>query len=82
MIMKSSVPAVALIALVMSGAQAFVSVGIGNTHVTITGSAVMAKIYEVCEAVAETEGRDFKPTVSGCTNRCIKKHYHKSCGIL
>ncbi|KAK2909106.1 hypothetical protein Q8A67_004943 [Cirrhinus molitorella] len=65
MIVKSSVPAVALITLVVSGVQAFISVGGGgNTHVTITGGAVMAKIYEVCEAVAESEGRDFKPTGS------------------
>uniref|UniRef100_A0A8C2KG00 von Willebrand factor A domain-containing protein 7-like n=1 Tax=Cyprinus carpio TaxID=7962 RepID=A0A8C2KG00_CYPCA len=65
MIMKSSVPVVALIALVVSRVQAFVSVGgIKNTHVSITGSAVMEKVREVCEAVAESEGRDFKPTGS------------------
>lgn len=63
MIMKSSVPVVALLALVVSRVQAFISIGgSGNTHVTITGHAVMAKIHEVCEAVAESEGRDFKPT--------------------
>ncbi|KAK9981269.1 hypothetical protein ABG768_000822 [Culter alburnus] len=61
MIMKSSVPVVALIALVVSRVQAFLSVGSnGNTHVTITDHAVMAKIQEVCEAVAESEGREFK----------------------
>ncbi|XP_056092844.1 von Willebrand factor A domain-containing protein 7 [Rhinichthys klamathensis goyatoka] len=65
MIMKSLVPTVALITLVVSRMQAFVSVGgNGNTHVTITGSAVMAKIQEVCEAVAESEGRKFNPTGS------------------
>lgn len=63
--MKSSVSAVALMALVVSSAQAFVSVGgNGNTHVTITGNAIMAKIYEVCKAVAESEGREFEPMVS------------------
>ncbi|XP_067297300.1 von Willebrand factor A domain-containing protein 7 [Pseudorasbora parva] len=63
--MKSPVPVIGLIALVMSRVQAFVSVGgSGNTHVTITGSAVMAKIHEVCEAVAESEGRKFDPTGS------------------
>uniref|UniRef100_A0A8C1YQ18 von Willebrand factor A domain containing 11 n=1 Tax=Cyprinus carpio TaxID=7962 RepID=A0A8C1YQ18_CYPCA len=63
MIKKSSVPVVALIALVVSRVQAFISVGgSGNTHVTITRSAVLAKIREVCEAVAESEGRDFTPT--------------------
>ncbi|XP_067258705.1 von Willebrand factor A domain-containing protein 7-like [Chanodichthys erythropterus] len=65
MIMKSSVPVVALIALVVSSVQAFLSVGgSGNTHVTITGHAVMAKIHEVCEAVAKSEGREFDPTGS------------------
>ncbi|XP_016323695.1 von Willebrand factor A domain-containing protein 7-like isoform X1 [Sinocyclocheilus anshuiensis] len=65
MIMKSSVPVVALIALVVSRVQTFVSVGGSrNTHVNITGNAVMEKIREVCEAVAESEGRDFKPTGS------------------
>ncbi|XP_051993819.1 von Willebrand factor A domain-containing protein 7 [Xyrauchen texanus] len=65
MIMKLSVSVVALMALLVSRAQAFVSVGgNGNTHVSITGSAVMAKIYEVCEAVAESEEREFKPTGS------------------
>lgn len=83
MIMKSSVPVVALIALVVSRVQAFISVGgSGNTHVTITRSAVLAKIREVCEAVAESEGRDFTPTVSLCTSRGIKQHYHESCAIL
>ncbi|XP_059410430.1 von Willebrand factor A domain-containing protein 7-like [Carassius carassius] len=62
MIMKLSVPVVALIALAVSRLQAFISVGKNeNTHVTITHNAVMAKIREVCEAVAESEGRDFKP---------------------
>jgi len=74
MIMKSLVPTVVvLITLVVSRMQAFVSVGgNGNTHVTITGSAVMAKIREVCEAVAESEGREFNPTVSLCTSRDIQ----------
>ncbi|XP_077102559.1 von Willebrand factor A domain-containing protein 7 [Siphateles boraxobius] len=65
MIMKSLVPILALITLVVSRVQAFVSVSVsGNTHVTITGSAVMAKIHEVCKAVAESEGREFNPTGS------------------
>lgn len=62
--LKSALAVVALLALV-SRLQAFVSVGgSGNTHVTITGNTVMAKITEVCEAVAEAEGREFKPTGS------------------
>lgn len=62
--MKASVCVIALVVLVLPGVQTFVPVGSGNTHVTITGNAVMKKIYEVCEAVAESEGRPFKPTVS------------------
>ncbi|KAK9981266.1 hypothetical protein ABG768_000819 [Culter alburnus] len=62
MIMKLLVPVVALIALVVSSVQAFLpDGGNGNTHVTITRHAVMAKIHEVCEAVAESEGRQFSP---------------------
>ncbi|KAI7811322.1 putative von Willebrand factor A domain-containing protein 7-like [Triplophysa rosa] len=65
MMMKSSVSAVALMALVASSAQAFLSFGgNGNTHVTIYGYAIMMKIYEVCKAVAKSEGREFEPTGS------------------
>ncbi|KAK1791880.1 hypothetical protein P4O66_013857 [Electrophorus voltai] len=63
--MLSSLHTLALVVLLLSGVQAFVPVGVSsNTHVTITGNAVMKKIYEVCEAVAESEGREFKPTGS------------------
>ncbi|XP_076830852.1 von Willebrand factor A domain-containing protein 7 [Brachyhypopomus gauderio] len=63
--MRPSVHSLALVALLLSRVQAFIPVGGGsNTHVTITGNAVMKKIYEVCEAVAESEGRKFKPTGS------------------
>ncbi|KAK3573304.1 hypothetical protein QTP86_022694, partial [Hemibagrus guttatus] len=61
--MRSSV-CIALVVLVLPAVQTFVPIGSGNTHVTITGNAVMKKIYEVCEAVAESEGRPFKPTGS------------------
>ncbi|KAK2852407.1 hypothetical protein Q7C36_007608 [Tachysurus vachellii] len=54
----------ALVVLVLPAVQTFVPVGSGNTHVTITGNAVMKKIYEVCDAVAVSEGRPFKPTGS------------------
>lgn len=67
--MRSSVCVVALVVLVLPGVQTFVPIGSGNTHVTITGNAVMKKIYEVCEAVAESEGRSFKPTVSTLLNK-------------
>ncbi|KAB5581480.1 hypothetical protein PHYPO_G00176230 [Pangasianodon hypophthalmus] len=62
--MRSSVCVIALLVLVLPGVQTFMPVGSGNTHVTITGKAVMKKIHEVCEAVAESEGRPFKPSGS------------------
>ncbi|XP_067260622.1 von Willebrand factor A domain-containing protein 7-like [Chanodichthys erythropterus] len=63
--MKLLVPIVALIALVVSRVQAFLpDGGNGNTHVTINRNAVMAKIHEVCEAVAKSEGKQFSPEVS------------------
>lgn len=71
MMMKSTVSAVALMALVVSSAQAFLSVGgNGNTHVTISGNAILTKIYEVCKAVAKSEGREFEPTVSSVQIVC------------
>ncbi|XP_031416319.1 von Willebrand factor A domain-containing protein 7 [Clupea harengus] len=66
MLMMSSTCCVALLVLALSGVtQAFMPVGGGtSTHATITGSAVLSKITEVCRAVAESEGREFKPTGS------------------
>ncbi|KAI4881233.1 hypothetical protein NFI96_033481 [Prochilodus magdalenae] len=63
--MRSAVCGLALLFVLLSQVQAFMpDGGSGNTHVTITSNAVINKIYEVCEAVAESEGRDFKPTGS------------------
>ncbi|XP_053477848.1 von Willebrand factor A domain-containing protein 7 [Ictalurus furcatus] len=62
--MRSSVCIIALVVLVLPGVHTFMPIGSGNTHVTITGNAVMKKISEVCEAVAESEGRPFKPAGS------------------
>ncbi|KAL7878084.1 hypothetical protein SRHO_G00047270 [Serrasalmus rhombeus] len=63
--MRSAACGVALLVMLLAGVRAFVPVGGGgNTHVTITGNAVMKKINEVCKAVAESEGREFKPTGS------------------
>ncbi|XP_065121412.1 von Willebrand factor A domain-containing protein 7-like [Paramisgurnus dabryanus] len=64
MIIKSSLSTVAVVALLVSSTHAFMSflVGNENTHVTITSRAIMAKLYEVCEAVAKSEGRSFNPT--------------------
>lgn len=53
-----------LVLLVLPAVESFVPIGNGNTHVTITGNAVMKKISEVCKAVAESDGRPFNPTVS------------------
>ncbi|XP_058237738.1 von Willebrand factor A domain-containing protein 7-like [Hemibagrus wyckioides] len=61
--MRSSV-CIALVVLVLPVVQTFVPVGNETTHVTITQNAVMKKIYEVCEAVAESEDREFKPSGS------------------
>ncbi|KAF7710209.1 von Willebrand factor A domain-containing protein 7 [Silurus meridionalis] len=62
--MISSVCVIALVVLVLPSVESFISIGSGNTHVTITNTAVLKKIYEVCEAVAESEERPFKPTGS------------------
>lgn len=72
--MRALVCVFALVVLVVPGVQTFVPVGSGNTHVTITGNAVMKKIYEVCEAVAESEGSPFKPTVC----MLLIKHFHSN----
>ncbi|KAM9476622.1 von Willebrand factor A domain-containing protein 7 [Clarias gariepinus] len=53
-----------LVLLVLPAVESFVPIGNGNTHVTITGNAVMKKISEVCKAVAESDGRPFNPTGS------------------
>lgn len=57
---------VALLVLLMGGtAQAFMPFGGGaSTHVTITENAILSKITEVCQAIAESEGREFNPTGS------------------
>ncbi|XP_066536044.1 von Willebrand factor A domain-containing protein 7-like [Hoplias malabaricus] len=63
--MRSVVCVLALLGLLGSGVKGFVPLGgNGNTHVTITEEAVLKKIQEVCKAVAESEGREFKPTGS------------------
>ncbi|KAL2097380.1 hypothetical protein ACEWY4_006587 [Coilia grayii] len=66
MVNLSSACPVAFLVLGLFGAtQAFIPVGGGtSTHATITGNAVISKIAEVCQAVAESEGREFNPTGS------------------
>lgn len=62
--MMSPVLGVSFLALVLSGgAWAFAPIGGGaSTHVSITGTAVLQKVTEVCRAIAESEGLDFTPT--------------------
>ncbi|XP_005945584.1 von Willebrand factor A domain-containing protein 7 isoform X2 [Haplochromis burtoni] len=45
--------------------MAFVSIGGGaSTHVSITGTAILQKVRETCQAVAEKNGYEFNPTGS------------------
>ncbi|XP_073327688.1 von Willebrand factor A domain-containing protein 7 [Pagrus major] len=62
----TSVLGTALLALALSGPTlAFVSIGGGaSTHVSITGQALLQKVKETCQAVAEAAGHEFKPTGS------------------
>lgn len=62
--MMSPVLGVSFLAMVLSGgAWAFAPIGGGaSTHVSITGTAVLQKVTEVCRAIAESEGLDFTPT--------------------
>lgn len=62
--MRPSLCVITLVVLILPAVRTFVPIGSGNTHVTITGNAIIKKIYEACEAVAESEKRPFKPTVS------------------
>lgn len=62
----TSVLGVALLTLVLSGPiVAFVPIGGGaSTHVSITGTALLKKVKETCQAVAEAAGHEFNPTGS------------------
>ncbi|KAM6971803.1 von Willebrand factor A domain-containing protein 7 [Aplochiton taeniatus] len=62
--MTSPVLAVALLALVLSeGAMAFAPIGgVASTHVSMTGTALLQKVTEVCRAVATAKGYEFNPT--------------------
>ncbi|KAL1023650.1 hypothetical protein UPYG_G00044050 [Umbra pygmaea] len=62
--MMSPVLGLLFLVLVLSeGAWGFVPIGgRDSTHVSMTGSAVLQKVAEVCRAIAESEGRDFNPT--------------------
>ncbi len=60
-----SVLGTALLALSLSGpTMAFVPIGGGaSTHISITGTALLQKVEETCQKVAEEAGHEFKPTV-------------------
>ncbi|KAM3623176.1 uncharacterized protein V6R79_007988 [Siganus canaliculatus] len=63
----TSVLAIALLALaLLSGPTlAFIPIGGGgSTHISITGTALLEKIRETCQAVAEASGHEFNPTGS------------------
>uniref|UniRef100_A0A665WD84 von Willebrand factor A domain-containing protein 7-like n=1 Tax=Echeneis naucrates TaxID=173247 RepID=A0A665WD84_ECHNA len=51
------------LALMLVPTMAFVPIGGGaSTHVTITGTALLQKVRETCQAVAEAAGHEFNPT--------------------
>ncbi|XP_058497636.1 von Willebrand factor A domain-containing protein 7 [Solea solea] len=53
------------LALIAGPCVAFIPIGGGSsTHVTITGTALLGKVKEVCQAVADEGGYEFKPTGS------------------
>ncbi|XP_057699949.1 von Willebrand factor A domain-containing protein 7 [Corythoichthys intestinalis] len=56
----------ALLALILSGpTAAFVPIGgVASTHISITGAALLQKVMETCQSLAEAAGHEFKPTGS------------------
>ncbi|XP_023189663.1 von Willebrand factor A domain-containing protein 7-like [Xiphophorus maculatus] len=63
--MTSLLGAALLTLSLMSPALAFVPIGGGtSTHVSITGTALLQKVAETCQAVADAAGHEFKPTGS------------------
>uniref|UniRef100_A0AAQ5ZGZ9 von Willebrand factor A domain containing 11 n=2 Tax=Amphiprion ocellaris TaxID=80972 RepID=A0AAQ5ZGZ9_AMPOC len=62
----TSLLGIALLAWTLSGPTvAFVPIGGGaSTHISITGTALLQKVKETCQAVAEASGYEFKPTGS------------------
>lgn len=62
--MTSPVLGLALMALVLSeGAMAFAPMGGGaSTHVSMTGTALLQKVTEACQAVTVGNGYEFNPT--------------------
>lgn len=64
-LIMTSVLGIAVLALALSELTvAFVPIGGGtSTHISITGTALLQKVTETCQAVAEAAGHEFKPTV-------------------
>ncbi|XP_041789054.1 von Willebrand factor A domain-containing protein 7 isoform X1 [Chelmon rostratus] len=65
-LIMTSVLGIAVLALALSELTvAFVPIGGGtSTHISITGTALLQKVTETCQAVAEAAGHEFKPTGS------------------
>ncbi|XP_034544326.1 von Willebrand factor A domain-containing protein 7 [Notolabrus celidotus] len=63
-LIMTSAPVFILLFLSLSGhSLAFVPIGGGaSTHVSITGTALLQKVTETCQAVADEAGHEFKPT--------------------
>ena len=64
--MMPSVVGVVLLAVALSGGAVVAFAPIGgssSSHVSITGTALLEKVTETCQRVAEEAGHDFNPTV-------------------
>ena len=58
--------ALALSLALLQSSVAFVPIGGGAaTHVSITRTALLQKLKETCQAVADSSGYEFNPTVGG-----------------
>ena len=58
--------ALALSLALLQSSVAFVPIGGGEaTHVSITRTALLQKLKETCQAVADSSGYEFNPTVGG-----------------
>ena len=56
--------ALALSLALLQSSVAFVPIGGGEaTHVSITRTALLQKLKETCQAVADSSGYEFNPTV-------------------
>lgn len=62
--MTSALGIVLLILVISGHTVAFVPIGGGAaSHISITGPALLQKVTEACQEVADAAGHEFKPTV-------------------